>query len=251
MRERMEIVFVTTTVEDLQPDEEWLSVFASWKGVPIGRLVSMPAARAAGTRAASCPYIAFTEQHCFPDEGWAQAIVDAFEAHRADVVGPVLGNANPGLALSRVNLCIEYGHWMAPHRGGLIDHLPGHNSAYRRDLLLALGDGLEAAMESEFAIHIEWRAQGKRLWLEPTARVFHTNITDLLAHCRAACAFQRPWALRRANGWGWPRRVGYALAWPLIAAVRLPRVIQDIIRTGQGEIPAASDVPGNYRGPPR
>jgi hypothetical protein len=83
-------------------------------------------------------------------------------------------------------------------------------------------------------MQIEWRAQGKRLWLEPAARVLHTNITDFPAHCRAACAFQRPWARRRAKGWGWPRRIGYALGWPLIAAVRLPRVIRDVVRAGQG-----------------
>ena len=33
---------------------------------------------------------------------------------------------------------------MAPHPGGLLDHLPGHNSAYRRDQLLALGKGARA-----------------------------------------------------------------------------------------------------------
>jgi hypothetical protein len=233
MRERMEIVFVTTTLEELQADEPWMAAFASWKAVPAGKLVSMPAARAQGIRAASCPYIAFTEQHCFPDEGWAQAIVDAFEMHHADAVGPVFENANPRLALSWVNLCIEYGQWTAPHAGGLMDHLPGHNSAYRRDLMLTLGDGLDRTLESEFALHLEWSRQGRRLWLEPAARVFHTNITNLQAHCAAACAFQRPWAVRRAMGWGWPRRIAYALAWPLIAALRLPRVAKNMIRAGQ------------------
>jgi hypothetical protein len=233
MRERMEIVFVTTALVELEPDEELLSVLSGWKAAPVGRLVSMAAARAAGVRAASCAFIVFTEEHCFPEDAWAQAIVDAFENHRADVVGPVMGNANPKLALSWANLCIEYGHWMAPHPGGLMDHLTGHNSAYRRSQLLALGDNLEAALESEFALHAIWHAQGRRLWLELGARVHHVNMTDLWAHLKAACAFQRPWAKSRAKDWGWPRRIVYALSWPLIAVVRLPRVTADVVRAGK------------------
>ena len=234
MRERMEIVFVTTTLAELEPDENLLNVFSCWKAVPVGRLVSMAASRAAGVRAASCAYIVFTEQHCFPEDTWAQAIVDSFENHRADVVGPVMENANPKLSLSWTNLCIEYGHWMAPHPGGLMDHLPGHNSAYCRDQLLALEDGLEAAIESEFALHASWHAQGRRLWLEPGARVHHVNMTNLPAHLRAACAFQRPWANSRAKDWTWTRRILYALSWPLIPIVRLPRVAGDMIRAGKG-----------------
>ena len=140
MRERMEIVFVTTAVGDLQPDEELLCAFSCWKVVAVGTLVSMAAARAAGIRVATCPYVVFTEEHCFPEDTWAQAIVNAFENHHADVVGPVVGNANPQFALSWANLCVEYGHWIAPHPGGLMDHLPGHNSAYRSSQLMDLGE---------------------------------------------------------------------------------------------------------------
>jgi len=229
IRDRMEIVFVTTTLDELEADEEWLSVFASWKVVAIGALSSMATSRVAGVRAATCPYIAFTEQHCFPEDTWAAAIVDAFETRGAAAVGPVMGNANPQLARSWVNLTVEYGHWMAPHSGGWMDHLPGHNVAYRRDLLMALGD-LTTAMETEYSLHLQWRQQGRRLWLEPEAHVYHTNITTQWDHLRAACAFQRPWARSRAQDWGWPRRVVYALSWPLIVLVRLPRVVSNFRR---------------------
>jgi hypothetical protein len=85
-------------------------------------------------------------------------------------------------------------------------------------------------------MQIRWRAQGGRLWLEPAARVYHVNITHLRAHLLAACAFQRPWANSRAKDWGWPRRILYALSWPVIAMVRLPRVVGDARRAGRGEI---------------
>jgi hypothetical protein len=231
---RIEIVFVTTALAHLQPDKELLSHFARWKAVAVGPLTSMAAARAAGVHAATCPYVAFTEEHCFPEPGWAEAILEAFEHHRADAVGPVIENANPALSLSWANLFTEYGLWMAPHPGGLMNHLPGHNSAYRRDRLLAPNEFLVSSLESEFAMHARWHALGRRLWLEPSARVHHVNMTDVWAHLRAACAFQQPWANSRAAEWRLARRLAYAFSWPLIAAVRLPRVVSAIRRAGKG-----------------
>jgi hypothetical protein len=234
IKRQIEIVFVTTTVAELEPDEALLAGFARWIVIPVGNLESMASARAAGVRGASCPYIVFTEQHCFPEDQWAEAIVEAFDRHKADAVGPVFGNANPDLAASWANIFIEYGIWLEPHSGGLTNHLPGHNAAYRREPLLELGDALTPLIESEFTLHQVWHAHGRRLWVEPNARVHHVNITDRWAHLRAACAFQRPWASSRAREWGWPRRLAYALSWPLIALVRLPRTVGNIRRTDKG-----------------
>ena len=94
--DRLEIVLVTTATSGLRVEEELLAGFARWKAVPVGPLVSMPAARAAGIRAASCRYIVFNEQHCFPEPGWGQAIIEAFEKRAADVVGPVFIKWKPG-----------------------------------------------------------------------------------------------------------------------------------------------------------
>jgi hypothetical protein len=230
--DRIEIVIVTPAIAFLHVDEALLSGFASWKAVPVAAAVSMSEARAAGVCAASCPYVVFTEDHCFPEPEWAAAIVDAFERHAADAVGPVLVNANPALASSWTFFILEYGHWMAPHPGGWMDHLPGHNSAYRRDQLLALQDNLARAIDAESALHFEWRAQGRRLWLDPQARVHHVNITNTWAAIAANCAFQRLWANSRAHTWNWTRRSLYALASPLVPAVRLSRIVSQIRRTG-------------------
>ena len=214
-----------------EADEALLEGFSSWKAVPIDRVVSMSEARAAGVQAASCHYVAFTEDHCFPEPEWAEAIVDAFERHAANAVGPVFLNANPQFALSWSIFVQEYGEWMAPHPGGLMDHLPGHNSAYRREQLLALGGNLTAGLEGESALHFEWRAQGRRLWLEPRARVHHVNVTNAWAALTSTCAFQRLWADSRARTWSWTRRLIYALASPLIPVVRLPRILAALRRT--------------------
>jgi hypothetical protein len=231
--ERIEIVFVTPELSDIcSAERELLEGFSSWKTVSTGPMLSMAAARETGVRAAGCDYIVFTEEHCFPENEWAQAIIHAFEREEADVVGPVFLNANPGLALSWAIFLQEYGAWAAPHTGGWMDHLPGHNSAYRREQLLALGKDLKAGIEGESALHFEWRAQGRRLWLEPGARVHHVNITAGRAALTGAYVYQRAWANRRAQHWSWSRRLLYALASPVIPLVRLRRCFTDMRRAG-------------------
>ena len=92
-------------------------------------------ARARGVRAARAPIVAFTEDHSFPQPGWAAALVAAFTGG-VSVVGPMVENANPGSAVSWANFLLEYGEWMPPGRPHGHAHLPGHNSAYRRAVLL-------------------------------------------------------------------------------------------------------------------
>lgn len=230
---RMEIVLVTPVAHAHEADAALLAGFSSWKAVIVPEVASMSEARAAGVAAASGRYIVFTEDHCFPEREWAEAIVDAFEHHGADVVGPVFLNANPQFALSWSIFLQEYADWMAPHPGGLMHHLPGHNGAYRREQLLALGANLKGAIEAESALHFEWHAQGLRLWLEPRARVHHVNVTDTWAALTSTCAFQRLWANSRAQSWSWARRLAYALGSPLIPFVRLVRIAGALRRTGR------------------
>jgi hypothetical protein len=84
-------------------------------------------------------------------------------------------NANPYSTLSWINLAIEYGPWLHPVSGGSVDHLPGHNSSYKRDLLLAYGSQLDAMLEAESVLHWELLAKGHQLCLEPAARTYHLN----------------------------------------------------------------------------
>jgi len=89
--------------------------------------------------------VAFGEDHCFPEPGWADALLEAHQGPHA-VVAPVFLNANPGSTVSWCDFLIGYGAWMAPVAGGLRPFPPGHNSSYKRDELLAYGDRLEEAL---------------------------------------------------------------------------------------------------------
>jgi len=102
--------------------------------------------RVAGIRAATAPIVALAEDHSFPDPDWADALITAHQARFA-VVGPVLRNANPRSMLSWANLLLEYAPWLEGTPGQEMKDLPGHNSAYRRDLLLAFGEEIHVVEE--------------------------------------------------------------------------------------------------------
>ena len=73
--------------------------------------------------------VVLSEDHSFPEAGWAEALI---EAHRGpwSVVGPVVRNANPDSLISWADFLLGYGTWLDPAPGGEISQLPGHNSSY-------------------------------------------------------------------------------------------------------------------------
>ena len=137
---------------------------------------SIGAANAAGAFAATAPVVAFAEDHAFPEPAWAAALVDAHRGPYA-AVAPVVVNANPASAASRADLWIGYGPWLAPAPAGERPFLPGHNTSYKRAALVAWGADLPGLLDSETLLHWRMRAAGAKLWLEPKARVAHTNFS--------------------------------------------------------------------------
>jgi hypothetical protein len=151
-------------------------------------------------------------------------------------VGPVIENENPERPSSWSNLFIDYAEWLAPVERGLVDHLPGHNTSYKRDLLLGYGDRLEEMLEAEAILHWDPRARGERLLLEPRARVWHRNVTRWRSAVNDHFQHGRCFGAARARLWPAPRRALYSAALPLILLVRLRRIVADFRRTGHGDI---------------
>ncbi|HYP52918.1 MAG TPA: glycosyltransferase, partial [Pyrinomonadaceae bacterium] len=161
---RLDVVLVAPSAEELGLDESELRGFARRRVVEVGPMVSTARARAEGVRAASSRVVAFVEDHAFPAPGWAEALIEAHKGPWA-AVGPVMANANPRTVVSWANLLIEYAQWLEPLAAGEAEHLPGHNGSYKRELLLAYGDRLEAMLDAESVLHWDLRARGHRLYL--------------------------------------------------------------------------------------
>lgn len=234
VRERMEIVIVAPSADSLDLDEGELSEFRQFRVAETGPIRSVGPAYAAGVRAAGAPIVVLGEDHSFPQPGWAEALLRAHEGPWA-AVGPVVRNANPGSRMSWADFFMGYGPWQEPAPAGEMEHLPGHNSAYKRAILLAYGERLDSMMQAESVLHWDLRRNGHRLYLEPAARTTHVNFTLLSSWIPALFQSGRAFAARRAGNEGWSRvrRWLFAAAAPLIPLVRFRRIAADLARPGR------------------
>ena len=96
---------------------------------------SSPRAARSPPRATSAPYVFIGETHCFPEPGWARAILAA-HAEGWDTVVPVLTNANPhGRAeLGGVPARRTARNW-APAPARELGASPTYNASMRRELV--------------------------------------------------------------------------------------------------------------------
>jgi hypothetical protein len=220
-------------VVDVRPDAARLRDSASLRATHIllPPATSWGAIRAAGVRAAASTVIAFIEDHCPPEPGWARALLEAHREPWAAVGYAFLAEGYPDWS-SRASLIAEYGFWAHPAVGGPSRMLPGNNISYKRDFLLSLGDRLESALEIDNTIQRELTARGLRGAVEPRALVRHQELDGVWAAARANHDYSRLLAAARVHvdGWGWPRRIAYALmapaAAPLLRVVRLARSLR-------------------------
>lgn len=228
----LEVVLVAPSARELCVDESEMQRFLRYKIVEVGPVSSTARARAMGAREAGAPIVAFAEDHAFPAPGWAEALIKRHQENWA-AVGPVMTNANPRSMTSWANLLIEYAQWLDPTEGGEREHLPGHNGSYKRDVLLAYGERLEAMLDAESILHWDLRAKGHKLYLEPKARTFHQNFS--LHSPSLALRFNggRLFAASRARAWPMWRRAFFACASPLIPAVRGLRITRELFRPGR------------------
>lgn len=232
--DRLELIFVAPSSEELQLVEPDLEGFRSFQVVEAGTVRSVAAGNAAGVRAANAPIVAFAEDHSYPAPDWAAALIAAHRKPWA-AVGPIIVNANPETAVSRADYLLGFGPWIEGVPGGVVDYLPGHNSSYKRDVLLPFGPELEGMLRAECLLHWELQKRGHQLYLEPAAKTFHFNFARLSSASVAMFFHGRTFGGERARtgGWGPGRRLAYVAAGPLIPVVRLRRAMRDLGRSGR------------------
>ena len=229
-RDRLEIVIITGSAAGLGPDEGVRDGFHSVTVVEIDDLYPLYRARVAGTRAAQAPVVLLAESHAYLDPGHCEALIRAHEGDWA-VVGPAMWNANPATMRSWSGLYMDYGPWVHPSGPGAVESLPGHNSSYKRAVLLAYGDRLESMMMSSPRRHADLLASGHRLYMEPAARTYHLNVSRPWSWLEERLVGGRSYAGARSHPWGPARRLLYAVGSPLIPLVRLKRVLGDMRRS--------------------
>lgn len=222
VRDRIELVIVAPTDgPGIEPRE--VGGFHSVRTVVApGKLGNR--ARAAGIRAAIAPVVALAEDHCFPEPGWAAALIAAHEQGWT-AVGPAMYNANPATSLSWVNLLLAFGPWVGPAAAGPMTLLPWHNSAYKRAPLLEYGDDLGDMMEVESVLQWDLVRKGHRFYQETAAKTHHLNISRPASTIVHRPKAGRLFAGHRSRGWSPLKRLVYIVAAPLIPWVRLWRTL--------------------------
>lgn len=215
-----ELEIVVVTSGPAEPDPDWWRPFLRLVHVAVDEMPCMGEAAAVGVRGASASLIARAEDHCFPHHDWAEQLIESFRGSEDAGVGPTVHSGNPGSVLSDVNYSLEYA-WAGPTMDkGPASFIPGHNSAYRRDVLLTLGDELGWWLESETVMHWELGRRGHSFSMAPGPRADHWNPARLGPSLLFAWTYPRVFAARRLALLSRFERWKMRFLWPAIPLVR-------------------------------
>jgi hypothetical protein len=221
----VELVIVTPSRDQLELDESKLRCFHSWKVVEVGRVKSLGSGNAAGVFQASAPIIALTEDHSYVQKDWAELFVNKHRDGWA-VVGPSMRNGNPQDLIGWADFLQAYVEWMEPTSSRAIRHLPGHNSSYKRDILLNFGSELETLMEAETVLNSRLNKLGYQLYLEAGICTTHMNFDSWSAFIPCRYHTGRQYAGTLSHEWHWYRRAVFAISSPAIPLFRLWNILK-------------------------
>ncbi len=239
IRDRIEVIIVGPD-PDPPESEHGLDDFARVAVVKVDSIYPLAPARAAGVRAARAPLIFIGETHTYPHPAWAETLVQVPADPWAGVV-PGFGNANPRSVLSWAIFLLDYGRWLYLLPATEAATAPTHNGAFRREVLLDLGDGLEHALAQGDTLSLLLRAGGHRMYFEPAARIDHLNVARWRPWVQERFLGGRLLAGRRAARWSVLRRAVYFFGSPLIPFLLAYR-LRDVLGTARraGHLPAGT-----------
>lgn len=202
--------------------------------VPIGA-AELHEARAIGIERASAEFVMLAEDHCLPDPGWAEAILDRLEDGRWDGVGPALRAGNRTSCWAAGSFLIGYGEWMMPVKGGPTNILCGWNGTIRTRLLRSMGAAAltEHLLMGAFLIR-RLREQGHRFYLEERARMRHFDPSGFLYELFLLMLVGLGFGAMRTRRWPLPARFLYPLAGPAVALAHFKRAFVHYRRAGAG-----------------
>jgi hypothetical protein len=226
-RAALEIVLVVPADQSTELDPSALEGFAGVRCIEVGAIIPLGPARAAGVHAASAPVVVIGETHSFPDQEWAEALIEEHTRPWAVVV-PAFDNANPESALSWAAFLRDYGLWVNGLPAGETAFTPPYNTAVKREVLVEFGDQLESMISQgeEFALALQ--ARSLRTYFQPAAKIGHANISRPWPWVRQRFLVGRIVGGKRAEQWSGLRRLLYVCASPLIPAAILSKLVGSV-----------------------
>jgi hypothetical protein len=189
-------------------------------------------ARAHGIRTAKASIIAFIEEHCLAQAGWAEAIIQA-DWERWAAVGCDFFAANPDSGSSEKAFRMTYGIYVRPSTArGPTSFVSGQNSAFKRDVLLRYDDHLELMMNADLVLQKKMTGDGYQLFHEPGAKIAHRNETTLVSLCVGAFYWNWCFANVRAEVFKWslPHKALRVAVAPLVPWLRLAKLSLSMVK---------------------
>jgi len=229
--DQLELVMVLPKKSTMTLGPELLAAFWGYQVIETGPFQTINQARAVGIRQAKAPVVVLTEDHCFPIPGWAEALVNAHRQPWA-AVGPSFGLMNQHSYPVWAMFFLQYGRWIKPTPSGVMSDIAGHNSSYKKEILLSYGAELEKILEFEYALHQDLQRRGYQLYLESAAETFHVFIADRRTSLEANYVVGRLLAGTRANYLPKWKALLYCLTTPLLPPLRTYRVVKRIYSLG-------------------
>jgi len=117
--------------------------------------------------------------------------------------------------------------------------LPGHNSAYRREVLLSFADELPVLLSNEILLNWKMTEAGHKLLIDPAVVFGHMNEEEFPVLARSYYHWNRCFGHNRARIYRWPtsRRLLQAIATPIIPLIRSGRMLRVLLRSDRADIP--------------
>jgi hypothetical protein len=146
---------------------------------PRVRVLHLPgmtygAGRAEAVQQAHAPVVAFLEEHCLAMTGWAESQIKDHQEGWAGVCG-IVYNANPGVGFSDATYLSSYAPWLPGNPRKEVVLMPGHNSSYKRDILLSYGDKLADLLSVEPVLQWQLHQDGHKMLFDPDVSFAHQN----------------------------------------------------------------------------
>jgi glycosyltransferase involved in cell wall biosynthesis len=187
----------------------------------------IPALRARGIAESRGALVALIEDHCNAQAGWLAALDRARRGgHR--VIGGSVVNGSVRRVVDWAAFFCEYARFMPPLEHGEVDDVTGNNVAYDRATLQDLG-----SLDSwEFFLHARLKERGVRFHCEPAMLVSHCKEFGFSYFLSQRYHYSRSFAGMRLREAPWWKRLGYALATPLLPPVVFARIVSAVAPRG-------------------
>lgn len=228
-RDAIEVVLVHTPRNAGEVDARRFEGFRGFRAVEVPRIPAVASAFVAACAVATGDVIALVEDHVMLDRRWAEATLDA-HGHDCAAVSPVMSNGNPATSISWANFVSSFHDAIGAAVPGPVACGPGHNTSYKRGVLLRYGTALESLYQSERSFHYRLQQDGHVIWHAPDARLAHLNISRGWHAVRHSWLGGAMFGQYRSKNMKRGERVLRTLGAPLVPLVRFRR-IRHAVRT--------------------